>query len=97
MPDQGSRRTVVIRGRVVDRYSPRQGSARGSGYPRPRSQGRTRSKPDRIAMWAVLLGVLLLVVAATSSHAAMVPAVAPHLSHLLASHGAASAGSLGAR
>jgi hypothetical protein len=31
------------------------------------------TRPDRIALWAVLLGVLLVLVAATSSHAAMVP------------------------
>jgi hypothetical protein len=30
------------------------------------------SRPDRIALWAVLLGILLVLVAATSSHAAMV-------------------------
>jgi hypothetical protein len=30
------------------------------------------SRPDRIALWAVLLGILLVLVAATSSHAAVV-------------------------
>jgi len=70
MPNEVSRRTVVIRGQVVDRYSPRRTNTR-----RPRSSrySRTSSRPDRIALWAVLLGVLLVLVAATSSHAAMVP------------------------
>jgi hypothetical protein len=69
MPNEASRRTVVIRGQVVDRYSPRRTTTR-----RPRSSryGRMSSRPDRIALWAVLLGVLLVLVAATSSHAAMV-------------------------
>ena len=66
MPNQADRRTVVIRGQVVERYSPRRSSER-----RPRSS-RVSSRPDRIALWAVLLGVLLVLVAATSSHAAMV-------------------------
>ncbi len=65
MPEQASRRTVVIRGQVVERYSPRRTTTR-----RPRSS-RVSSRPDRIALWAVLLGILLVLVAATSSHAAM--------------------------
>ena len=123
------RRTVVIRGQVVDRYSPRRspsgdgpgewwangesrsagyrsrrsteerrrersqrpgarsdtprrvsGDARPVGYTPRRSQssGRRRrpydpprARPDRIALWAVLLGVVLILAAATSSHAAM--------------------------
>jgi hypothetical protein len=69
MPDEASRRTVVIRGRVVERYSPSRTTAR---RPRSSRSGRVSSRPDRIALWAVLLGVLLVLVAATSSHAAMV-------------------------
>ena len=84
MPDDGSRRTVVIRGQVVERYSPRRPTNRSAARSRGRSYDRTRSKPDRIAMWAVLLGVLLLLAAATSSHAAVVPAAAGHLQHLAA-------------
>jgi hypothetical protein len=69
MPNQASRRTVVIRGQVVERYAPRRTTAR-----RPRSSRteRVSSRPDRIALWAVILGILLVLVAATSSHAAMV-------------------------
>lgn len=114
------RRTVVIRGQVVDRYSPRRSIEAGpptrrssperhgarrpaaeSAYPR-RSSSRSRSyesrhptadsrssrrrgrpydppraRPDRIALWAVLLGIVLLLAAATSSHAA----VLAHLAH----------------
>jgi hypothetical protein len=115
---EAGRRTVVIRGQVVDRYSPRRSmvevspaerrpraEAGASGYrsrrpslesgyePRPslesgyepryasarsrdgarrrRPYDPPRARPDRIAMWAVLLGVVLLLAAATSSHAAM--------------------------
>lgn len=84
MPDEGSRRTVVIRGQVVERYSPRRPPSRSAARSRGRSYDRSRSKPDRIAMWAVLLGVLLLLAAATSSHAAVIHAAAAHLPHLAA-------------
>jgi hypothetical protein len=105
---EAGRRTVVIRGQVVDRYSPRRSMAEVSpaerrsraetgapasrsrrpsielhhepGYSSARSRSSTRrrrpydpprARPDRIAMWAVLLGVVLLLAAATSSHAAV--------------------------
>jgi hypothetical protein len=58
-----TRRTVVIRGRVADRYSPPRRSERSSavaGYYRPR--------PERAAKWAVLLGFLLVVVALLSAN-----------------------------
>jgi hypothetical protein len=58
------RRTVTIRGQV-DRPVPRRRPSR-SPY------DRAGNRPDRVAMWAVLLGVLLILVAATSSHAAMI-------------------------
>jgi hypothetical protein len=35
------------------------------------SHERPGFRPDRAAMWAVLLGLLLVLVAATSSHAAV--------------------------
>jgi hypothetical protein len=35
-------------------------------------------RPDRAAMWAVLLGVILMLAAATSSHAATLAAHALH-------------------
>jgi hypothetical protein len=58
------RRTVVIRGQVADRHSPRRRPERGgavaTGYYRPR--------PERAAKWAVLLGFLLVIVALASAH-----------------------------
>jgi hypothetical protein len=76
-----ARRTVQIRGRGAEGYawstSTSRRSAGGEG-------GRRGSSPDRMALWAVLLGVLLVLVAATSSHAATLrhgvaarPAAAP--------------------
>jgi hypothetical protein len=116
---EAGRRTVIIRGQVVDRYSPRRSiseadagerrsrvDAISPGYrtrrsaperiERPRrparndarrshSAGRRRgpydqalARPDRIAMWAVLLGIVLLLAAATSSHAAVLAHVVAH-------------------
>jgi hypothetical protein len=57
------RRTVTIRGQVAARPAPRR--------PRRDPYDRVGSRPDRIAMWAVVLCVLLILVAATSSHAAV--------------------------
>jgi hypothetical protein len=58
------RRTVVIRGEMADRHSPRRRPQRSravaAGYYRPR--------PERAAKWAVLLGFLLVVVALVSAH-----------------------------
>jgi len=57
------RRTVTIRGQVASRPAPRR--AGRDPY------DRMGARPDRIAKWAVLLCVLLVLVAATSSHAAV--------------------------
>ncbi|MHB8691089.1 MAG: hypothetical protein ACYDHH_07560 [Solirubrobacteraceae bacterium] len=70
------RRTVTITGRGSDRnWSP---TAPAKRLQR-RAYDRPGYKPDRAAMWAVLLGVVLLLAAATSSHAAVA-----HLHHALA-------------
>jgi hypothetical protein len=54
------RRTVVIRGQVAP--PPRRRP--------PRSlHERAGSRPDRIALWALLLGIALILVAAVSAHA----------------------------
>ncbi len=75
-PDGEERRTVVITGRVADRYSA--SSQRRGGYESNlKPHHRAGFKPDRVAMWAVLLGVLLVLIAATSSHAATLV----HLAH----------------
>jgi len=70
----GERRTIVITGRGAEGQLPRR---RGWEASLPLHE-RSGFKPDRVAMWAVLLGVILLLVAATSSHAAM---LATHLAH----------------
>jgi hypothetical protein len=67
------RRTVTIRGYGSDRYVPTRSSSRR----RPeRRYERAGFRPDRTAMWAVLLGVLLILAAAASAHAATLHAVA---------------------
>jgi type VI protein secretion system component VasF len=60
----GSRRTIQISGRGAERRLP---------PPPPHSASRSVSHrahraPDRIALWAVVLGIVLLLVAATSAH-----------------------------
>lgn len=70
------RRTITIQGRGTEHYdrTAGQGTRPSSAARRPsvRPYERAGFRPDRVAMWAVLLGVLLVVVAATSSHAAVV-------------------------
>jgi len=61
------RRTVRIQGRGSERHSPSPNRRR----PHRKRHERAGFKPDRTAMWAVLLGVVLILVAATSSHAAV--------------------------
>ena len=63
------RRTVKIQGRGAERNLIHS-SRRPQRRPSERRHERAGFKPDRVAMWAVLLGVLLILVAATSSHAA---------------------------
>src|ERR1022692_2876095 len=62
------RRTVTISGRGAERYSPRTtpgGRTSGTARrPQRRAYERAGFRPDRVAMWAVLLGVMLVVVAA---------------------------------
>jgi hypothetical protein len=71
------RRTVTIQGRGAERYTPKRRPVR-------RAHERAGFKPDRTAMWAVLLGFLLVLVAATSSHAAVLPPHALSALHALA-------------
>jgi hypothetical protein len=60
------RRTVTITGRGAEGHL-----YTSSHRPAVRSYERAGFKPDRIAMWAVLLGVLMILAAATSAHAAL--------------------------
>lgn len=71
--EPAARRTVVITGHGHDRPVPRRGYDA-----RVRRHERSGFKPDRVAMWAVLLGLALLLAAATSSHGAVL-----HLHHAL--------------
>lgn len=64
------RRTITIQGRGAERYTP----ARPRRHRQRSLHERTGMRPDRAAMWAVLLGVLLILAAATSSHAAVIRA-----------------------
>jgi hypothetical protein len=59
------RRTVTIRGYGAERNLP-------MGRPTLRRHERPGFKPDRAALWAVFLGVLLILVASASAHAAVV-------------------------
>lgn len=58
------RRTVVIRGQTKPL---RMDLAADRRRPAPRTRDRVGHRPDRVAMWAVMLGVLLIVVATMSA------------------------------
>jgi hypothetical protein len=60
----GGRRTVVIRGHGAERNLP-------VARPTLRRHERPGFKADRAALWAVMLGLLLILVAAASAHAAV--------------------------
>ena len=64
------RRTVTITGHGTERYHSSSTQAARRRPPR-RAHEKVGFRPDRVAMWAVLLGLLLVLVAATSSHAAV--------------------------
>ncbi|HSC02637.1 MAG TPA: hypothetical protein VLC49_04935 [Solirubrobacteraceae bacterium] len=55
---------MTIRGRGAERNLP-------VARPTLRRHERPGFRPDRAALWAVILGVLLILVAATSAHAAI--------------------------
>ena len=59
------RRTITITGRGAEGYASTRRRPQRPLHERP------GFRPDRFAMWAVLLGVLLVLIAATSSHAAV--------------------------
>lgn len=60
------RRTVTIRGHGAERNLPWPEASRRR--PPRRAYERAGFQPDRVAMWAVLLGILLVVVAVASAH-----------------------------
>ncbi|MBO0768742.1 MAG: hypothetical protein J2O48_08685 [Solirubrobacterales bacterium] len=64
--EPGGRRTVVITGRVADRYAaPRSGRTTQNALP---ARLKDFSFGDRMAAWAVGLGLILLLVATLSGH-----------------------------
>jgi hypothetical protein len=75
-PDRSTagRRTVVIRGQVPP--PPRvggSGSVRGPARRRPPRRPSERivgTRPDRAALWAVMMGVFLILVAVMTAHGA---------------------------
>jgi hypothetical protein len=74
------RRTVTIRGRGSERYTP---PARDRARrPSERAYERAGFRPDKVAMWAVLMGIVLVLAAATSSHAAVLNVVHALHAHL---------------
>jgi hypothetical protein len=89
-PPVGTRRTVQIKGRPTESRMPSMAQ---------RHRGRTASdrigaRPDRIALWAVALGAILILLAAMTSssqaavahHAATAPAVSAHVVHATTQH-----------
>jgi hypothetical protein len=64
-----ARRTVTIRGQVTPPRRPSAGPSGAYGRRPPRrAHERLGSRPDRVAMYAVLLGVLLVLAATLSAH-----------------------------
>jgi len=73
-----ARRTVQITGRTVAAPSLPRLVEVERRRPARRPAERVGPRPDRVALWAVLLGFFLILVAATSSHAATHPAHPAH-------------------
>jgi hypothetical protein len=65
----GERRTIVITGRGAPAPAPRTRRAEAARRPPRRLTERAGPNPDRIALWAVLLGLFLILVAVVSAHA----------------------------
>jgi hypothetical protein len=81
-PPPGARRTVTIKGRPSE-YKVRSLAQRHRGRT---ASDRVGHRPDRIALWAVVLGAILILVAATtSSSQAAVPhrVAAPQTHHVV--------------
>jgi hypothetical protein len=83
-PGRGSgvpgRYTVTITGLGAEGYATRNGTRPSTAIRHSKLKPHERAgfRPDRVAMWAVFLGVMLVLVAAASSHAAV---LAGHLVH----------------
>jgi hypothetical protein len=85
---------VTISGQGAEGYESRNGTrpSRAARHNHLKRHERAGFRPDRVAMWAVFLGVMLMLAAAASSHAAVAAAhhaavvVAHHASALAAAH-----------
>ena len=69
----GARRTVVIRGQVAPRAGWSGSAVAGPARRRPPRRPSERiagSRPDRAALWAVLMGVFLILVAVITASGA---------------------------
>ncbi len=93
-PGQGvpGRRTVTIRGYGAERNLPWTTGQSRRRPAQPRHQ-RPGFRADRAAMWAVMLGIMLVVVAAASSHAAVLRAVSTRSTGRAPAHLATAAAS----
>jgi len=71
---QGERRTIVIRGQVAPPPTRRHDDAYESRArrhrPRSASERIVGNRPDRVAMWAVLMGLFLIAVAVLTASGA---------------------------
>jgi hypothetical protein len=81
-PVAPSHRTVTITGHGTEGYTTRNGTRASTAerYRQVPRHERSGFQPDRVAMWAVLLGMLMVLAAAASAHAAVVA------HHVLALH-----------
>ncbi|MGH2869107.1 MAG: hypothetical protein ACRDNK_16300 [Solirubrobacteraceae bacterium] len=77
------RHTVTISGQGAEGFASRNGTRPSTAqrHSQVKRHERAGFRPDRVAMWAVMLGVTMMLMAAVSSHAAV---LAAH--HALAAH-----------
>jgi hypothetical protein len=68
--EQGERRTITIRGQVTPPRVPSMTGPARRRPPRRPSERITGTRPDRAALWAVLMGVFLILVAVMTAHGA---------------------------
>jgi hypothetical protein len=73
LPPRAERRTVTITGNPTSTGSPiRAGSPNRASRRRSPAHAQIVARPDRVALWAFLLGLFLVVMAAATAHAAPV-------------------------
>jgi hypothetical protein len=69
-PAAAPRRTVVIRGQVAPRPRAYASAPARRRRPRRASERIAGTRPDRAALWAVMMGVFLILVAVMTAHGA---------------------------